>query len=650
MKTHSSSQRAPIRVLVVDDEQAVRDAYEQVFAAPQQRPEQKALTDLRSRLFAGQDGGNAGKALADSPEQFSVQVCSGAEAAVEACRQACATDQRFHVAFIDMRMPPGPDGLWAAEQIRAIDGDVEIVICTAFSDVDIASVRQRVQPADKLFYLQKPFNSHGVLALALALGHKWAAHQRISGMAYFDSLTGLPNRNLFRDHLSRAIDHAQNTAGTLAVLYFDLDNFKRVNDTLGHGVGDDLLRTVSRRIANLFPKEQRSTHQQITAGSEVTFARMGGDEFAVLLQGIAGPDEARSLADKIVHAFREPIALSQHQVVTTTSIGISLYPANGDNADDLCRHADLAMSFAKRQGPGRVAYFNETMSAGGLKRLTLEAGLRDAMHRNELVLYYQPQFRLSTGEITGFEALLRWNSAEYGDVPPAEFIPLAEETGLIKPIGQWVMRTACLQMKRWLDAGLTNGRIGVNVSALQFAQEDFLDVVASTLQETQLPAKHLEIELTESLLLQDEVRTAETCRKLRALGVIVALDDFGTGYSGLNRLRQFAVDRIKIDRAFVQHMHDNMEDRALCIAVIKMAQTLGLGVIAEGVESFPQLLLLQEERCEHGQGYLFSKPLTVSAAEELLHRGVESHGLAHARRVTQPDADPQQAVPPAVAG
>lgn len=623
-----SPRQEPIRILIVDDEQSVRDAYAQVFAGPQQRSEQKTLAEMRARLFNNQDVGAPEGAAADLGSQFSVQFCAGAEQAVEACRLACAADQRFHVAFIDMRMPPGPDGLWAAERIRAIDGDIEIVICTAFSDVDIASVRQRVQPADKLFYLQKPFSSHGVLALALALGHKWVAHQRIARMAYLDSLTGLPNRNLMVERLRRAIEEAQGTQHTFAVLYFDLDNFKRVTDTLGHGVGDDLLRLFALRIAKLLPDVQPGNQPQASMRSRVTLARMGGDEFAVLLSDISSADDARSLADRIHDALREPVALSQHQLVTTTSIGIALYPANGDNAEDLCRHADLAMSFAKRQGPGRVAYFNATMSASGLKRLTLEAGLREALNRSELSLQYQPQFKLSTGEITGFEALLRWNSAEYGEVPPAEFIPLAEETGLITTIGQWVLKTACMQMKRWHDAGLTDGHIAVNVSALQFAQEDFLETVADVLQQTQLPARHLEIEITESLLMQDEARTAETCRRLRALGVVVALDDFGTGYSGLNRLRQFAVDRIKIDKAFVQHMHDNLEDRALCIAVIRMAQTLGLGVIAEGVESFSQLLLLQEERCEHGQGHLFSKALTASAAEDLLQRGTQPRGQA----------------------
>lgn len=606
--TPSSSRQEPTRILIVDDEQEIRDAYAQIFNAPRQRPEQKALSEMRARLFSRQDDAQAKQGPADEDGQFSVQFCPGAESAVETCRQACAAGQPFHVVFLDMRMPPGPDGLWAAERIRAIDGDVEIVICTAFSDVDITSIRQRVQPAEKLFYLQKPFNPHGVLALALALGHKWAAHQRIARMAYFDSLTGLPNRNLFHDRLANAIEHARTGPGTLALLYFGLDNFKRINDTLGHGIGDELLRTVSRRIAGALPHEGLDGKQQMAADSGITLAHMGGDEFAVLLHDVASPDEAGLLADKVANALREPVSLASHQVVMTTTVGIALHPAHGTNADDLCRHAELALSFAKRQGPGRVAHFNATMNADGLKRLTLEAGLRDALDRNELVLHYQPQFRLRTGEVTGFEALLRWNSAEYGQIAPAEFIPLAEEAGLITTIGEWVMRTACTQMKRWHDAGLINGHIAVNVSPLQFAQRDFVEVVANVLRDTQLPPGCLEIELTESLLIEDETRTTETCRQLRALGVIVALDDFGTGYSSLSRLRQFAVDRIKIDRTFVQNMHDNLDDRALCVAVIRMAQTLGLGVIAEGVESFPSSCCCRRNAANMARASCFRNP------------------------------------------
>ncbi len=633
MVTLSGNLREPIRVLIVDDEQTIRDAYAQILSRPQETSGKQAINEMRSRLFRKQEEVTAQVVPANSIEQFSVEYCSGAEAAVEACRQACAANQRFNVVFIDMRMPPGPDGVWAAERIRAIDGDIEIVVCTAFSDVDISMISQRVQPAEKLFYLQKPFSSHAVRALTLALGHKWAAHRRIARLAYFDSLTGLPNRNLFNDQLSLAIDQARAQHSKLAVLYFDLDNFKRVNDTLGHGVGDELLCTVSKRISNLLPNGEQSSHQQITASSKVTLARMGGDEFVVLLNDIASPEEARMLADKVVDALQEPVTLSLHQVLTTTSVGIALYPANGDNAEDLFRHADLAMYFAKRQGPGRVAYFNETMNAGGLKRLTFEARLREALDRNELVLHYQPQFNLATGTIAGFEALLRWNSAEYGEVSPADFIPLAEETGLILPIGQWVLKSACEQMKRWRDAGLINGHVAVNVSALQLAQPDFLAAVVDVLRETELPAQCLEIEVTESLLMQDEARSVDICKHLRAMGVTIALDDFGTGYSSLSRLRRFAVDRLKIDRAFVQDMHANLEDRTLCNAIIRMAQTLGLSVVAEGVENFSQLLLLQEEKCELAQGYLFSKPLTVPAAEELLRRGTETHDLSNTRRM-----------------
>jgi EAL domain-containing protein (putative c-di-GMP-specific phosphodiesterase class I) len=291
------------------------------------------------------------------------------------------------------------------------------------------------------------------------------------------------------------------------------------------------------------------------------------------------------------------------------------------------------MYFAKRQGPGQIAYFNENMSAGELKRLTLEGKLRDALKSNEFTLHYQPQFDLSTGIISGFEALLRWFNADLGFVPPVDFIPVAEETGLILPIGEWVLRTACSQMKAWHDAGLPHVHVAVNVSSQQFGQRNFPDLVATVLRDTGLAPEFLELEITESLVMQDEAWARQALAQIKASGVLLAIDDFGTGYSSLSRLRGFSVDRLKIDRTFVRDLHVNEGDRVLVSAIIKMAHTLGLGVVAEGVEEFGQLLHLQEEKCNEAQGYLFSKPLPAAEAMALLLRASQCQDSGRTSRL-----------------
>jgi EAL domain-containing protein (putative c-di-GMP-specific phosphodiesterase class I) len=316
--------------------------------------------------------------------------------------------------------------------------------------------------------------------------------------------------------------------------------------------------------------------------------------------------------------------LALHQVLVSPSVGIAIYPTHGADVDTLFRNADVAMYFAKRQGPAQVAFFNETMSGGELLRLTLESKLREALKGNEFTLYYHPQFDLATGVISGFEALLRWFNADLGFVPPSDFIPVAEETGLILPIGEWVLRCACSQMKAWHDMGLPRVHVAVNVSSQQFGQRSFPELVARVLKETGLPPQCLELEITESLVMQDETWARQALAQIKATGVLLAIDDFGTGYSSLSRLRGFSVDRLKIDRTFVRELHTNKEDRVVVSAIIKMAQTLGLGVVAEGVEEFGQLLHLQEEKCNEAQGYLFSKPLPAEDAKALLQRVAES--------------------------
>ena len=338
------------------------------------------------------------------------------------------------------------------------------------------------------------------------------------------------------------------------------------------------------------------------------------------MSGIDAPDQAGTVATSILAAIMRPIVLARHEVMVTPSIGIAIYPSDGEDFETLFKNADLAMYFAKRQGPGTFSFFKSSMNANALKRLTMEGKLSGAIAGNELSLRFQPQFALDTGLIVGMEALLRWTNLELGQVPPLDFIPVAEETGMILPIGEWVLRAACMQAKAWHDEGLTNLRIAVNVSGLQLAQRSFPGLVAAVLRDTGLPATTLELEITESVIMANEDWTKQVLGELKAIGVQISIDDFGTGYSSLGRLRDFPIDRLKIDGSFIRRVQNNGEDRVIAATIIAMAKTLKLEVVAEGVEDLAQLLFLQEEYCTLVQGYFLSPPLTAAESGQLLRR------------------------------
>ena len=599
----------PFRVLIADDEEDVLDAYRDVLALRQTSPAGSNLQDLRARLFGVQP-------TTPASDRFETVFCTGAEQAVEAIRAADAEGHPFAVAFLDMRMPPGPDGAWAGARIRDFNHAIDIVIVTAYSDVDPRDLVARVPPVDKLFYLQKPFHAHEIRQLALALGRKWQAEERIRQLAYFDDLTGLPNRALFKDRLSLAIDLAKRNDRKLAVLFMDLDNFKRINDTLGHTVGDLLLKTTAERLASTVRGSDAVTRDEVRGPDSL--ARLGGDEFTVLLAEIRRGEDAATVAQRILTTLAEPLDLAGHEVTTTLSIGIAVFPDDGDEEETLLKNADMAMYFAKRRGRNHYEFHTREMTEAALKRLTMENQLRKALQRGELSLHFQPQMDLTTGEICGVEALLRWQSGELGNVPPLEFIPLAEETGLIIPIGEWVLREACAQARRWLDSGIPVGRMAVNISVLQFVQIGFVELVAKVLDDAGIDASHLELEITESLLMKDAHGATETLRALKKLGVHLAIDDFGTGYSSLSHLRQFPIDRLKIDKAFVCALDVEPDDAAIATAVIAMADSMNLRVIAEGVETEAQMSFLKSKRCDEIQGFLLSEPLAAEDMERYL--------------------------------
>ena len=608
-----------IRVLIADDEAKIRDAYREVFEDPKLSSSRTMIQNLRDKVLGASQTDPSAKTDASRRTRFELVFCDGAESAVAAATQACGASRPFAIVFLDMRMPPGPDGLWAAEKIRALDSEIEIVLCTAYSDVDPSAIAAHLPPADKLFYIEKPFHPFEVRQMATALGSKWRAERDLKLLAYFDTLTGLPNRESFRRRLIGMLDTARSADRPLAMLYIDLDNFKRINDTLGHGIGDELLCVVAERLRTSLRATEESARKGVPAGRSV-LARLGGDEFAVLLTDLATSSDAGLVAQRIINSLLKPIKLDGHEILITPSVGIAVSPADGTSAEELSRHADLAMYFSKRKAPGQFAFYDPLMSAGALQRLTMETKLRGALERDEFSLQYQPQFDLQTGLIAGVEALLRWTTPDLGAVPPSEFIPIAEATGMIFPIGEWVMRTACAQQRAWTDEGLPSIHMAVNVSACQFMSADFPSLVLTIIQDTGIDPTVLELEITESALMNDEARSMKTLQELKALGVMLSIDDFGTGYSNLARLREFPVDRLKIDRSFVAHIATRSSDSTIAEAIIAMAKTLKLDVVAEGVEDFQQLLRLQEHQCHLAQGYLLSRPLRPADARQLLAR------------------------------
>lgn len=459
-----------------------------------------------------------------------------------------------------------------------------------------------------------PFDDSQAICLICRDLTEHKLHERkLWEMAHHDPLTGLPNRSHFIDRLRHAMAHMDRANKQLALLFIDLDNFKIANDTLGHHAGDLLLQEVSARL-------------QAAVRKVDTVARLGGDEFTVLLETLKKPENVLRVIQKIGEAFQDPITIQNAEVYVTASIGIALYPEDAETAEVLLKCADTAMYHAKEMGKNSHQFFSEELSIKVNERLLLENGLRRALQNDEFVLYYQPKFDVPNRCLTGFEALIRWQHPEMGLVLPGKFIPLAEETNLIGPIGEWVLRRACRQGRAWLDEGFPPLQIAVNVSARQFIQEDFVEVILSILDDTGLPGNLLELEITESVIMEDPQQTIKAIKELKKYGITIAIDDFGTGYSSLMQLRNIPLDVLKVDRAFVQGIQVNRKDEILVSTIISMGNNLGLKVVAEGVEKEEQMTFLQKHNCSEVQGFMLGKPLPPEMLRDLLANARERFG------------------------
>lgn len=441
--------------------------------------------------------------------------------------------------------------------------------------------------------------------LVVEIRERNLAQQRLTHLAHYDSLTDLPNRVLFQDRLQQAMVDARRNHRLVALMLLDLDRFKNVNDTLGHGVGDTLLKQVAQRLLKC-----------VRAGD--TVSRLAGDEFALVLPGVVHPDNVSRLAQRVLHCLTEPFDINGGTLTVSASLGVTLYPNDDETREGLLKNADTAMYRAKEAGRNTCQFYTAEMHGHALKRMLLENRLRGALARNELLLHYQPEVNLKNGEIVGMEALLRWQDPELGMVSPLDFIPLAEETGLIGPIGEWVLRSACTQMREWQSAGmLPAGRVSVNLSARQF-HKGLAARIANVLAETKLAPSALVLELTESSLMLESDIVRDTLNAIDDMGVQIAIDDFGTGYSSLGYLKRFPIDILKIDRSFVREIPQDTDDAIISTAIITMAHSLDIKVVAEGVETAEQLAFLRERGCDMIQGYFFSKPLPAATFLELV--------------------------------
>ncbi len=605
-----------MRILIVDDEAGMHESYRQCFKGSGAGAAQGAVLDALAAELFGDDQVDSAPA-ADLPEFETVHCMQGLDG-VEAVAQAKAGGNPFPVAFIDIRMPPGIDGKETAKRIRAIDPDINIVIVTGYSDFSPLEISRAAGPADKIFYIAKPFQVEEVVQTATALGKRWEVDQQLaramelleeqkaelaaneskaSHLANHDSLTDAPNRLAFMRALT---DHVRGP-DTFAMAMMDLDRFKLVNDTFGHLAGDELIRMVCATIEGAVPP-----------GGFV--ARLGGDEFAVLVK-VAGEGEAIAVIERVLLACSRTFTVFGHSVQGSASAGLVIVePGMKHDPIDVMRRADLSLNESKRAGRGVVRVFDESMDESIRFRRRIECGLSRAIANGELRLVYQPIVARDQLEIVAFEALLRWHSPEYGPISPGMFIPIAEESNLIHELGDWVLDEALKMLQQW-----PGQYVSVNFSPRQFRRQNFVGHIVERVQRAGIEPNRVQIEITETAIFDNAERAADTLYRLRQMGFRIALDDFGTGYSSLYNIRKFALDCLKIDRSFIDGMGRERESSAIVHSIIHLGRALGLQVVAEGVETEAHLAALRVAGCSHVQGYYLARPMEADVALRAAH-------------------------------
>jgi len=619
------------RVLVVDDNAAIHEDFRKILGG---NTESSAELLAAERLLLGEAAPGVARPA------FEIDTALQGQEGVARVRHALEEERPYAMAFIDMRMPPGWDGLETILRLWELDPHVQVVICSAHSDYDWTEVVARLDHSDKLLVIKKPFEPIEVLQCANALTRKWdnertlrrqvehlervveartqgleAANKQLRHLASHDALTGLPNRVLLDDRLSQAVAHAEQDGHSFGVAMFDLDRFKVVNDSLGHRAGDALIKEVAHRLAG------------VARGTD-TVGRLGGDEFLFIMDRLAKREDAEHVARRAVKALELPIRLDGVDLHTSASIGIAMFPADGKSAEALIANADAAMYCAKQRGRNNIQCYAEGMNSATQERVKLESDLHQALSLKQLELHYQPKVDTKTGLIHGVEALARWRHPQRGLVPPGEFIPLAESCGLIDAIGEWVVRESCRQARAWQLEGLPPLRVAVNLSAFQFRHGNLLQMIREALQAAQLEPRFLEVEITESALMSDPEESVTILEQLSRMGVVVSVDDFGTGYSSMSYLRRFPIDKLKIDRGFIAELISRADDASIVRAIVSLAHSLRLKVVAEGVETSEQLNVLRSLGCDQYQGFCFSPAVPATQFAALLRESQLKTGPA----------------------
>jgi len=616
------------RLLMIDDNPRIHEDYRKILGGR----EHGKVSSAEVALFGEQPS-------SEGPS-FDVDSAMQGRDGVERVRRALNEGRPYSVAFDDMRMPPGWDGLETIEHLWEIDPEVQVVVCSAYTDYDWLELLARLGHSDKLIVIKKPFEPIEILQSASALSRKWqnaralkhhiesleravtdrtrgleAANRQLRHLASHDALTGLPNRLLLDDRVAQAIAQANRQGHEFALLVVDLDRFKLINDSLGHRAGDDLLREVAQRL--------RGAVRAVD-----TTARLGGDEFVILVDGPATRAEAIGIGERAIEAMRPAMRLLGIDVHISPSIGIAFYPRDGVTVDALLARADAAMYSAKERGRNNVQCYAEGMTTATQDRVRLESELHEALRKGQFELHYQPKVDTATGRINSAEALIRWRHPQRGLIPPKDFIAVAEECGLLDALGEWVLCEACRQAKHWQHEGLRPMRVAVNLAPSQFRLTNLVDQIRHALEAAQLDPQYLEVELTESAVMSDAEESIVILESISRMGVLVSVDDFGTGYSSMSYLRRFPIDKLKIDRCFVEEMTRRPEDASIVRAIISLAHSLHLKVIAEGVETPEQLALLTELGCDQYQGFYFSPALLPAQFVDLVKKsGASDHNL-----------------------